>query len=198
MPVQTMTRVRRAKSSEQDVVADILADAFANDAVCNWVWNDPKLGPQVSRAFFGVFAGMVLEAGEVYIDADQQGVALWLPVEPGEQHENGELQAALGEALGQFAQRAGTMDELASVIHPKDVAHVYLPFIAVAQRGQGKGVGGALIQSRTHYLDQQGLPAYLEATTLESARLYERHGFRHMEKTIDLPDGPKMYPMWRD
>lgn len=198
MPTTTMTAIRRAKSSENDLVADILADAFANDPACNWVWNDPALAPKVSRAFFGVFAGMALEAGEVYIDADQQGVALWLPFDPSEQHDSEELQAALTEAIGPFRERGDIIDALMAEAHPVHAVHAYLPFIGVAQRGQGKGVGGALLQSRTHYLDQQGLPAYLEATTLEAARLYERHGFRHMEKTIDLPGGPSMYPMWRE
>lgn len=193
-----MTTIRRAKSSEHDLVTDILTDAFANDPACNWVWNDPALAPQVSRAFFGVMAGAVLEAGEVYIDADQQGVALWLPVDPSEQHDSEELQAALNEAIGPFRERGDIIDALMAEAHPTHAVHAYLPFIGVAQRGQGKGVGGALLASRTHYLEQQGLSAYLEATTLEAARLYERYGFRHMEKTIDLPDGPKMYPMWRD
>ncbi|HMO53779.1 MAG TPA: GNAT family N-acetyltransferase [Tepidiformaceae bacterium] len=152
----------------------------------------------MSRAFFGVFAGMVLEAGEVYIDADHQGVALWLPFDPSEQHDSSELQAAFDEAIGPFRERGNTIDALMAEAHPDHVVHAYLPFIGVAERGQGRGVGAALLASRTHQLDQQGLPAYLEATTREAARLYERHGFRHMDRTIDLPNGPSMYPMWRD
>ena len=194
---QTLT-IRRARTAEAELVADILTDAFANDPACNWVWNDPALAPQVSRAFFGVFAGMALEAGEVFIDDAEQGVALWLPIDPSDEHDGNELQTALNEAIWPFRERGDIIDALMAEAHPGHAVHAYLPFIGVATRGQGKGVGGSLLAARAADLDKAGLPAYLEATTLDAARLYERHGFRHMERTIDLPDGPQMYPMWRE
>ncbi|QYN34952.1 hypothetical protein K1T35_42510 [Pseudonocardia sp. DSM 110487] len=45
--------------------------------------------------------------------------------------------------------------------------------------------------------DADGLPAYLEATSLRSRSLYERHGFRDAGDPIQLPDGPSLWPMWR-
>jgi hypothetical protein len=42
------------------------------------------------------------------------------------------------------------------------------------------------------------MPGYLEASSMRSRALYERHGYVFMGKTLDLPDGPHMWPMWRE
>ena len=40
------------------------------------------------------------------------------------------------------------------------------------------------------------MPAYLEATSERNKQLYLRHGFE-VTGEIKLPDGPRMWPMWR-
>jgi len=45
--------------------------------------------------------------------------------------------------------------------------------------------------------DREGRPAYLEATNEGNQRLYLRHGFE-VTAEITLPDGPTMWPMWRE
>jgi hypothetical protein len=39
------------------------------------------------------------------------------------------------------------------------------------------------------------MPAYLEATSPDSRRLYHRHGYTDLGR-IDLPDGPSLWRMW--
>lgn len=53
---------------------------------------------------------------------------------------------------------------------------------------------------RTAALDHEGIPAYLEAATKRTRRLYARHGYRlRPGAPIQLPgDGPLMWPMWRE
>ncbi|ACZ31386.1 GCN5-related N-acetyltransferase [Xylanimonas cellulosilytica DSM 15894] len=56
--------------------------------------------------------------------------------------------------------------------------HWYLADIAVAPTAQGLGVGSALLRHRLGAIDDgPRLPAYLEATTPGSRRLYTRWGF---------------------
>ena len=52
----------------------------------------------------------------------------------------------------------------------------------------------------TGVLDHEGIPAYLEAATKRTRRLYARHGYRLCPGApIQLPgDGPLMWPMWRE
>jgi hypothetical protein len=52
----------------------------------------------------------------------------------------------------------------------------------------------------TGVLDHEGIPAYLEAATKRTRRLYARHGYRLCPGApIQLPrDGPLIWPMWRE
>jgi len=81
--------------------------------------------------------------------------------------------------------------------HPHAPGHAYLPFVAVRPQRQGRGIGAALLRHRLAALDAAGTPAYLEASSVRSRRLYERIGFTRLPTRIELPDGPDMYPMWR-
>lgn len=74
--------------------------------------------------------------------------------------------------------------------------HWYLADIAVSPIARGLGVGSALLTYRLRAIDSQALPAYLEATTPASRRLYERHGF-HAEGSIDVAPGVSATAMTR-
>ncbi|MGE0597924.1 MAG: GNAT family N-acetyltransferase [Dehalococcoidia bacterium] len=194
-----VTAIRRATGpSDQAAITETLALAFANDPVCQWVWQSGELAHRVSRDFFAVFSGMVLEAGEALLHESKGGAALWLTVDPENDVHDEAFGAALAEACGPFVEKLGIIDELMSAAHPKKEIHAYLPFIGVRPEQHGRGIGGELLASKLIDVDREGLPAYLEATTLTAARLYERHGFVRLPHTIDLPDGPSMYPMWRE
>ena len=44
--------------------------------------------------------------------------------------------------------------------------------------------------------DETGVPAYLEATSPNNRRLYERHGFE-VTGVLQYGSSPPMWPMWR-
>ncbi|WP_165350336.1 GNAT family N-acetyltransferase [Xylanimonas protaetiae] len=63
--------------------------------------------------------------------------------------------------------------------------HWFLADIAVAPAAQGLGAGSALLRHRLGAIDAgPRLPAYLEATTPGSRRLYERWGFRRTDDVV--------------
>ena len=55
------------------------------------------------------------------------------------------------------------------------------------------GTGGV----RVGLFDREGTPAYLDATSVGSKRLYERHGFRAGDPYAPA-GGPPLWPMWRE
>jgi GNAT superfamily N-acetyltransferase len=64
---------------------------------------------------------------------------------------------------------------------------------------QGQGTGHALLRAYHEILDRDaGAPAYLEASDLRTRQIYLRHGYADHGPPIHLPDGPLMYPMWRE
>jgi GNAT superfamily N-acetyltransferase len=80
--------------------------------------------------------------------------------------------------------------------HPHD-QHYYLPYVAVAPAWQGKGIGTALLQPVLRRCDDEGVPAYLEATSPRNRTCYERSGF-HVTQEFTFPDGPPMWAMRRE
>lgn len=198
-PLTQVISIRRATAAaDHATITETLAQAFTNDPVCQWVWETGELADRVSRDFFAVFSGMVLEAGEAFLHQSGAGAALWLVVDPANDVQDEAFGAALAEACGPFVEKLPVIDELMSAAHPKHAVHAYLPFIGVRPDHHGRGIGGELLSAKLADVDRAGLPAYLEATTFESARLYERHGFVRLPHTIDFPEGPSMYPMWRE
>ncbi len=45
--------------------------------------------------------------------------------------------------------------------------------------------------------DRDGIPAYLESSRESNLAYYARFGFR-VTGRLDLPRGPRVWPMWRD
>ncbi len=91
-------------------------------------------------------------------------------------------------------ERRGFSEQQAA-LHPEE-PHWYLPLIGVDPAYQGRGLGSALLSHALALVDADKLPAYLEATTLDSRRLYERHGFEVVGE-IQSGSSPTMYAMYR-
>lgn len=83
--------------------------------------------------------------------------------------------------------------DMARKIHMKGKSFTYIQIIGVSADNQGKGVGGRLLQSLITMSDESKLPIYLETGTGSNVRLYERFGFKTLEK-IMLPIINQ--PMW--
>ena len=191
-------KIVRADETDADAIITILSTGFQNDPVCRWLFPDDDARERLHPEFFGPIVQMALEDGEIYTTEDRSGTALWLPATA--HHED---QPGLGELyepiLGpDYAKRIAAFDERSTANHPDHEDHFYLPFIAVRPQFFDQGIGTALLRDRLAALDSQGLPTYLEASNRDSARLYERLGYKRLDRTTDMPGGPSLYPMWRN
>ncbi|MEV0005944.1 GNAT family N-acetyltransferase [Micromonospora sp. NPDC050980] len=190
--------IRRASTADHALVTGILAEAFMRDPVSGWIFPADDHRARVHHAFFAPFVALALRTGEVHVAGDGLGATLWLPVggdhDDADDGEFAELEAVIGP---EAAKRFAMLDELMTANHPGE-PHWYLPFIGVHPDHHGTGVGSALLRDKLTELDQSGAAGYLEASTPRNAALYERLGFRRRPVTLDLPDGPSLYPMWRE
>ena len=82
--------------------------------------------------------------------------------------------------------------------HPAGTFHHHLAILAVRPDRQGQGIGTALLHAHHAVLEDQGIPAYLEASDERTRRLYLAHGYTDRGSPIELADGVRMYPMWRE
>ncbi|WHT16967.1 GNAT family N-acetyltransferase [Crossiella sp. CA-258035] len=173
----------------QDAV-DILCDVFLEEALTRWMFPAPPEQRRVSASrLFEQAVAESAKAGTLDVSG-ADAAAVWLPV-PADARiappPEVELPARLRILVDLLAQR-----------HPIEQPHLYLAFLGVTPGKQGLGLGGALLAEGLRRADTEGLPAYLEASSSRNLPLYERHGFRRLGNPIELPDGPSVWPMWRD
>jgi len=103
----------------------------------------------------------------------------------------------LSQITGRWARRFAAFDAALESHHPAGTPHHYLAIMAVHPGAQGQGIGTALLRHHHTTLDEDGTPAYLEATSPASRAWYLRHGYADTGPRIQLPGGPSMTPMWR-
>ncbi|MCX4964736.1 GNAT family N-acetyltransferase [Streptomyces sp. NBC_00654] len=191
-------RTRRADARDRDLVVSVLEEAFHHDPVSSWVFPEEEHRRAVHGKFLGVFVDVTLTEGRIDVLEDGTAAALWLPVPAGEPEEEDPTPALMRRTADPGNERCELVGRLTGAIHPHDRAHEYLLMIGVSPGHQGEGLGAALIEQVLERCDRDGVPAYLEASSARSRSLYERLGFTFMGTTVELPDGPSMWPMWRE
>ncbi|QES43765.1 MULTISPECIES: GNAT family N-acetyltransferase [Streptomyces] len=192
--------IRRAGAADREDVIRLLDAALVHDPVSSWVFPEEGHRLRTHRALMGAFLDIALDEGYVDITEDGAAVALWWSVPAGPQGDDGGAEdgpALLRQAVDPGNERVEVIGRLTEEIHPTDRAHEYLHLIAVRPDRQGEGLGTALVTAVLDRCDRDGLHAYLEASNARSRDLYARLGFTFMGTTLDLPDGPPMWPMWR-
>ncbi|WP_031083117.1 GNAT family N-acetyltransferase [Streptomyces sp. NRRL WC-3549] len=191
-------RIRQADGRDRGQVVEILEAAFHDDPVSSWVFPDEEHRRAVHGKFLGVFADIALSEGRVDLLEDGTAAALWLSVPAGAPEEEDETPALMRRTADPDNERAELVGRMTGAVHPHDRAHAYLLMIGVRPERQGEGLGRVLIDGVLERCDREGLPAYLEASSERSRGLYERIGFTCLGRAVELPDGPSMWPMWRE
>ncbi|MEE1796955.1 GNAT family N-acetyltransferase [Streptomyces sp. BE308] len=191
-------RTRRADARDRDLVVSVLEEAFHHDPVSGWVFPEEEHRRAVHGKFLGVFVDVALAEGRIDLLADGTAVALWLTVPAGVPEEEDPTPALMRRTADPGNERCELVGRLTGAVHPHDRAHEYLLMVGVSPGRQGEGIGAALIEEVLERCDREGVPAYLEASSARSRGLYERLGFTFLGRAVELPDGPSMWPMWRE
>jgi GNAT superfamily N-acetyltransferase len=135
--------------------------------------------------------------GEIWLDDDLLGAAMWR--RPGGYPEPLSAQLRmLPHYLRLFPRefmRASRAMNAAAKVHPRE-PHWYLFAVGVVPEATGQGRGSALLEPVLTRCDADGVPAYLEASTADNARLYARLGFEPLDEIEMLP-GLLVRPMRR-
>jgi ribosomal protein S18 acetylase RimI-like enzyme len=194
--------VRRAARDDSALLGEILADAFADDPVFQWLI-DPNVRNRDHRmqTFFTSMSRTYLRQDKpCYIAGDGSAAAMWAA--PGKWafpiSEMAIEAAPQTAAFGRRLQRALRTQLQVEAQHPKSPKHWYLGYLGARQTHQGQGLGSQLLREVLAKADADGVPAYLESSNERNVPLYERHGFRVTQELRALGKGPKIWLMWRD
>lgn len=184
---------RQARPDERMAVADVLAQAFAEDPVVRWIFRDDDAGK-----YFRVAARhehCSPDAADLRLDGDRAvGAALWDPpsFRPPLIHRLLLVPMLLTAMRPSAAGRGSTATRLMQQHRPKQ-PHWYLAQLGAIEPGRGHG--SALLR---HRLPRISGPAYLESSNIRNVPLYERHGFVVTGEMTLPDDGPTLWAMWRE
>lgn len=216
MPTPRFT-ARTAAPSDIEAVLAVSLESFADEAVLAWVIPDPAQRAAHMRESFAASLETAVGSGAVLLAHEEDGeavaVSIWLERETatpatdeppaGDTSSAGATSSAEGIAPPETAHRSETARRLALVesatrSRVPTAPHLHLSSMATRPRSRGLGVGTVLLEAGLDRARTRGLPVYLEASTSDNRRLYERRGFRDLGDGIALPaGGPVLQPMWR-
>jgi GNAT superfamily N-acetyltransferase len=188
-----------AAPGDVEVLSQVIADAFFALPPSRWLIADPAARRQVFPSYFRIYVEHAITTGIVHTTPGRTAAALWLPVSAAGPAPPPGYDPLLAAATGPWAGRFRDFDATLDRHHPTGTAHWHLAILAVRPGCQGHGTGSLLLHAHHTALDHDGTPAYLEAATVRTRRLYTRHGYAlRPDAPIRLPgSGPLMWPMVR-
>lgn len=198
-----MINVRPAGSEDRAALAGVLASAFSDDPLFNWLAGskpgtafEPK-----GRILFDTFLKLELARSEhlVFTDESSRGAAIWKAPKQWKMPA-GDMVRALPSMLRAFGTKATRMLGAFTAIekvHPTE-EHYYLEALGTRQDMQSKGVGSAVIGHMLDRCDEEGMPAYLESSNPRNVPFYGRHGFKVTGEISVGKGAPTVTAMWRD
>jgi len=196
-----MADIEKASSADTPRLAQSLANAFYDDPAISWMCPDDEKRRRIGPFGFTAWLEKIyLPKGNVYTDPDRKAGALWAP--PGKWRMSVGVQLRLTPAMLRIVgvRRLPTILKGLAMMdkhHPDDRPHWYLAVLGTDPEHQGKGLGSAVMKPILDRCDAEGVGAYLESSKEANIPFYRRHGFE-VTGEVHLPDGPPLWPMWRD
>jgi ribosomal protein S18 acetylase RimI-like enzyme len=189
------TGLRHATADDTSRLKTVLAEAFFDDPILGWLMPEDGKRLERLRRYFGIeLRHLALARGRVWTTSDLAGAALSLP--PGRWRSPLRVTLLEGSAFGLHVARAARLGAAIEWRHVHG-PHYYVRDVGVLPNMQGRGLGSALMGPTLERCDRERLPAYLEASSEQSAALYERLGFRHTRE-LRVWGSPPLWLMLRD
>ncbi|MEU4842915.1 GNAT family N-acetyltransferase [Nocardia testacea] len=198
----TELTVRRVGPGDLEPLTEAFRKATLDEAVTEWILRDYPVDQ-----FLDEWVPQIIDRGlrddEIWVaggDGEIWAISIWQKLTSADRLV-AEAETMRGHAERapdvRPLQRSAYVTELLAREHPRRFPHSYLELIITVPEFRGRGAGAAILTERTRQFSAAGLPAYLEASTERSSRLYTRQGFVRTGETHTLPeDGPTLIPMW--
>lgn len=206
-----MTQVQASSllvSSQTKQATKVLASAFHDDPMMEYVIPDASKRPRPLAAFFDMCVRYARLQGEVYTTSTTDGAALWVRPEMGNLSLGSALKAGLlfSVVRGAVTLGPGGLIRLLNVGNYTEKArhhivpgpHWYLMILGVDPAQQGKGIGGSLMRPILAKADAAQLPCYLETMNGANLAIYQKHGFKVVAEGAMPKGGLYIWSMLRE
>ena len=175
----TGVKIRPASAADAPVLDHVLADAFFDDPLNDWLLPDKKRRNAALQKGMGhVMREVYLPNGGVLTTDQLDGVALW--AKPGDEKPSAFQQlrgfptffATFRRRLPRAMKAFDTLEKR----RPHE-PHWFLDVLAVRPDRQGQGLGSALVNAGLAEADRAHAPAFLATSNPRNVPLYQRLGF---------------------
>lgn len=200
--IENLVRINKIQAKP---AIEVLKNSFKETHSMKYYLPNDVNREKAVRCFLSIGVHTGIKYGEVYAtSSNYEGAAIWmssdnLPITTWKMFSSVSLMAVLG-----FVRYGGLkMMKVGDYIEKthKRLApskHWYLQTIGVDPKLQGKGYAGRLIRPMLAKIDIQHLPCYLETFEEKNASIYERFGFKIIERS-SIPQTPfENWAMLRD
>ncbi|MFV2114209.1 GNAT family N-acetyltransferase [Micromonospora sp. LOL_025] len=188
------TTIRPATPHDVAAITVLLASALDGDPVIQWLLPDPTERITVLHRLLAVDVDHAIETGTVDVTLNLSAVAVWRRHDPdaarwplGDHH----LTAFAGTAAHRLATLNSTIDSYRSW-----APHHWLSWLAVHPAYQRQGLAGELLRRHHQVVDGTGWPVYTVITTEAARDMLRQQGY-HAALPLNLPSGPKLWPLSR-
>ncbi|MEN8493630.1 GNAT family N-acetyltransferase [Dehalococcoides sp. THU3] len=180
IPLQYLYKLNK---SDIPRAAEVCARAFQNDPVMKEISNG-KAGIDALYRIFEYILKTGMDIGQSYASsANLEGIALW---EPNNVHKTFRQRirhlSYLFQARNQLPllTEMSRVDKISQSLRTKHAPAIYfhLALLAVNPEYQGHGIAGHLIRPMLDFMNQTGIPCYLETQSPENVSMYEHLGFK--------------------
>ena len=192
------TGIRRATSDDRTALATTIAAGFFDDPVTRWLLPDVEQRRALVVPTFEIYVGAYPPHGSVPDRRPSRcgGVAAAARHAADRRAGNRVRHRADGAGrlrLPPLPAAGGGFAEY----HPEEPLY-YCQFLSTVPGFQSQGIGSAFLRDMLARADDEGMPAYHEATSPRNRALYERHGYVD-QGAFTLPDGgPTLWRMWQE
>ncbi|MDC7218372.1 MAG: GNAT family N-acetyltransferase [Spirochaetales bacterium] len=184
--------------------AEAMVNAFAHDPLWIHFFSGVPVKNRLAsftvplkfcQTYGGVYApSEELEGVCAWTEGREAGYTLWRMIR------SGSIPSALAMGM-ELANRMKPLFDVSSSDMKQNMGDrdfIYLQLLGVTRENQGKGLGGAMLQSLIEKSDREGRPLYLETETEENVEWYGKRGFRVVNKVFLEPGSLPFWEMVRE
>lgn len=188
--VADLNNLVRLTKAQAKPSAEVLGRAFHNYPLLQYYFPEELERKRIALYLVSVAVFSGIRYGEIYATSTNlEGVAVWFP--PGNYPVTiwKLVRSVPISVIFGFGRHGGgrmrQLNEYIDAVHRRlaPFKHWFLQTIGVDPRFQGKGYAGKLLKPMLARIDEEGLPCYLETQDEADVRLYERFGFKVIEKS---------------